>query len=198
MFISYRGSGQALTMPSTPLSFHDGNTRVSAMETSGTGRRISAQEAAASLAAVRDSQRRARRIGYPVWFWLATGLGLAAVPLYTGPRSAAGAWLPHPWVTALSLASLALLAGTAITVSVRTLPGARHCRVALANSGRELSRFLWPFLGYAVVLLAGGLTWDSALWSAPLAPLATAAAAFVAWSGLGMACTTFSVFRVRS
>lgn len=149
------------------------------------------------MAAIRDSQRRARRIGYPVWFWLATGLGLAAVPLYTVPRSVSKDWLPHSGLTAVSLASLALLAGTVIAVYIRALPGARCGHITLANSRRELSLFLWPFLCYAAVLLAGGITWGSQLWAAPAAPLVTAAAAFAAWSGPGMAFTTFSVFRPR-
>lgn len=147
------------------------------------------------MAAVRDSQRRARRIGYPVWFWLATGLGLAAVPLYTVPHSVSKGWLPHSWLTAISLVSLALLAGTLITVCVRALPGARCRQITLANSARELSLFLWPFLCYAAVLVAGGIAWGNGLWGAPVAPLVTAVAAFAAWSGLGMAFTTFSVFR---
>lgn len=166
------------------------------METYGSGNRISAREAAESLAAVRDSQRRARRIGYPAWFWLASGPGLAAVPLYTAPRdTAAGAWLPHPWATVLSVASLVLLAVVVVTVYVRELPGSRHC---LQASRRELARFAWPVLSYVVVVLAGGIAWDNALWSAPVAPVATAVAAFACWSGLGLACTTFSVFPARS
>jgi len=150
------------------------------------------------LATVRDSQRRARRIGYPVWFWLSTGLGLAAVPLYTVPHNVSKGWLPHPWLAAISLASVALLFGTVITMYVRALPGVRHCQITLASSGRELTLFLWPFLSYVAVLLAGGFTWGSGLWSAPVAPVATAVAAFAAWSGLGMMFTTFSVFQRRS
>lgn len=150
------------------------------------------------MAAVRDSERRARRIGYPVWFWLATGLVVASVPLIAVPRSVSKGWLPHSWLDAISLVSVALLIGTVIALYVRALPGTRSCQIALAHSGRELLRFLWPFLCYTAVLLAGGFTWGNGLWSAPVAPLVTAAAAFAAWSGLGMAFTTFSVFRPRA
>lgn len=158
------------------------------METSGTGSRVSAQEAAASLAAVHDSRRRARRAGYPVWFWLVTGLGLAAVPLYIVKP-----WLPEPWEPqVIPLASVMLLAGTAIAIPLGALRGVRGCLPTSAGVLREVSLFLWPFVPYAAVLLTGGIAWKNGLWYEPLAPLATAAAAFAVWAGFGMAATTFS------
>ena len=160
------------------------------METSETGPRVSAQEAAASLAAVHDSRRGARRAGYPVWFWLVTGLGLAAVPLYI-----AKTWLPDPWGQVIPLASVMLLAVTAIAIPLGALRGVRGCPPTSAGVLREVSVFLWPFVPYVAVLLAGGITWQNGSWDAPLAPLATAAAAFAAWAGFGMAATTFSARR---
>lgn len=155
------------------------------METPWENHSISAREAAVSLAAVKDSQRRARRVGYPVWFWLATGLGVATVPLYAGKT-----WLPSPWEPVISLASLALLLATVIGLSLR---GARDCcSVLAAGCLREVPLLLWPIVPYVAVLLAGGITWEKGLWPAPLAPLATAAAAFAVWTGLGLAATTFS------
>ena len=158
------------------------------METSGKSPRISVQEAAASLAAIRDSRRRARRAGYPVWFWLATGIGMAAVPLYL-----VRTWLPSPWDPVISLASLVLLAATAIGASLRAQRGVAGCGSLTTEAcRRELPLFLWSFVPYVAVLLAGGITWQKGLWHAPLAPLATAAAAFAVWTGLGLAATTFS------
>lgn len=161
------------------------------METSGTGPRASAQEAAASLAAVDDSRRRARRAGFPVWFWLVTGLGLAAVPLYIVKP-----WLPEPWEPQIiPLASIMLLAVTAIALPLGALRGVRGCSPTPSGALREVSLFLWPFLPYVAVLLAGGIAWKNGFWYEPLAPLATAAAAFTAWAGVGMAVTTFSARR---
>lgn len=161
------------------------------METSGAGPQISAQEAAASLAVVKDSRRRARRAGYPAWFWLATGLGLGAVPLYI-----AKTWLPNPWQQpVIPLASVMLLAGTGIAASLSALRGVRGCRPTPAGVLQEVSLFLWPFVPYVAVLLAGGITWENGFWHAPVAPLATAAAAFAVWAGSGIAATTFSARR---
>jgi hypothetical protein len=160
------------------------------METSGSNPRISTQGAAASLAAVTDSRRRAQRVGYPLWFWLATGLGLGALPLWVGKP-----WLPGPWESVINLASLVLLIGTAIVVSVRGLRGARDGYPGAIRSVREVLLAAWPFVPYVAVLLAGGIAWEGGFWHAPLAPLATAAAAFVGWTGGGLATTTFSARR---
>ncbi|MGH3502932.1 MAG: hypothetical protein ACRDQA_18865 [Nocardioidaceae bacterium] len=160
------------------------------METPGADSQISPQEAAASLGTVEDSQRRARRVGYPVWLWLATGLGLAAVPLWIGK-----AWLPTPWESVLSLASLVLLAATAITASLCALRGMHGSQPTLARGLQEVSLFLWPVVAYVAIVVAGGIAWVDGFWHAPLAPLTTAAAAFVAWVGLGLAATTFSARR---
>lgn len=62
---------------------------------------------------------RARRAGYPVWFWLATGIGMAAVPLYV-----VRTWLPSPWDPVISLSLLVLLAATAIGAALRAQRGA--------------------------------------------------------------------------
>jgi hypothetical protein len=160
------------------------------METPGSSPQISAQEAAASLAAVKESRRRARRIGWPVWFWLTTGLGLGALPIWMGKP-----WLPGPWESVANLASLVLLIGTAIVVSVRGLRGARDCYPGAIQNVREALLAAWPFVPYIAVLLAGGIAWHDGFWHAPLAPLATAAAAFVVWTGGGLATTTFSARR---
>lgn len=158
------------------------------METPWENPPISVQEAAASLTAVKDSRRRARRVSYPVWFWLATGVGLATIPLYINT------WLPSPWEEVISLASMVLAFGTAIGICLRSYHGLRNCGPALtATCLRELPLLLWPTVSYFAVIMVGGFTWDNGLWSAPLAPLVTAAAAFAVWTGLGLAATTFSV-----
>ncbi|MGA8114529.1 MAG: hypothetical protein WCA46_12750 [Actinocatenispora sp.] len=149
--------------------------------------KITVQDAAASLAAVKDSRRRARRAGYPVWFWLATGVGLAAIPLWIGKD-----WLPGRWESVISLVSVAVLIGAALAVSV---PGVRRVRETGRPRGarwRETLRAAWPLLPVAAVMLAGGVTWTNGLWAAPLAPLVTAVAVFVVWVGCGLASTTFS------
>lgn len=49
-----------------------------------------------------------------------------------------------------------------------------------------------PFVPYVAVLLAGSIVWKNGFRPAPLAPVTTAAAAFAAWAGPGIAATTFS------
>lgn len=47
------------------------------METYGS---VNRDEASAALASARDSRRRVALSGYPVWYWLATGACLGALP----------------------------------------------------------------------------------------------------------------------
>jgi hypothetical protein len=168
------------------LCFRIRNSRVADMETGG----ISAEEAAEALVAVKDSRRRARRVGYPLWFWLLTGVGLAAMPLWIGKP-----WLPGPWESVISLVSLALVFGTAIAACLPSVRGVRDCPPSAVVSRREVLLVGWPFLPVIATMLAGGIAWGAGLWSAPLAPLATAGTVFVVWAGGGLATTTLAARR---
>lgn len=98
------------------------------------------------------------------------------MPLYV-----ARPWLPDPWQQpVIPLASVALLAGTAITVSLGALRGVRGCPGTSAAVLQEVSVFLWPVVPYIAVLMAGRITWEDGFWHAPLA---TAAAAFAVRPG---------------
>jgi ureidoglycolate hydrolase len=47
----------------------------------------------------------------------------------------------------------------------------------------------------SLAVVKDGITWENGFWHAPVAPLATAAAAFAVWAGSGIAATTFSARR---
>ncbi|MDF1605807.1 hypothetical protein [Nocardioides sp. YIM 152315] len=148
------------------------------METSGERFRIGPGEAAASLAAAKESRRMAQRADYPVWFWLGCGAALALVPLWIGEP-----WMGDAWEQVLPLVSLWLALATG-WAAYRI----RRVRESISSPGTR-----WQLLAVlapaAVVMLAGGIAWHYDRWQAPAAPLGTAAAVFVVVVGVGLCIT---------
>lgn len=135
------------------------------METEGP---VSAAEASAALASVRLSRTRVAWTGYPVWYWLATAAGLAALPLAT---------LLPDWLGIAGAAAVAvLLLRLAIVVS-----RSRGVCEYWTRSAMRLWEAVLLWGPVAVVLIAGAFTARIAWWW----PVISAALVFVLFAGTG-------------
>lgn len=150
---------------------------VAGMETEGMSARIGAEEATGSLAAVKDSRRRAKRADYPVWYWLGTGAAVVTLVVFILVP------LAEPWRTVLTGATLALSALTGLAFyRVRRMRGAR----AHASAWWEM----WSLVPVIALLVAAGLFHRFGPWQDPLAGLATAGVAFVVYVVTGLAISS--------
>lgn len=140
------------------------------METHGS---IDADEAAAALASVRQSRTRVAWSGYPAWYWIATGSGLAAL----APMMLLSTWLVMP--AAVAIAAL-------LVVAPRVAGQARGVREGWACSPmtfRERAALYGPA---ALVLVASAVAVKLAPGSSPWPPIAAAALIFILIAGRGM------------
>lgn len=155
---------------------------VSAMETGESNSKIGAKEAAASLAAVEDSRRKARRADYPAWFWVVSGVAMAGAAVYIFVP------LSQPVKSLLPMAVLfaALATGWAFT-RVRRLRGPRASSTVWWE--------LWPFVPVIAVMIAAIILHAAGTWVDPLGGLITAGVVFVAWVATGLAITARPVRR---
>jgi hypothetical protein len=132
------------------------------METSGP---ISPAEASAALAAAARSRTRVAWAGYPTWYWLAAGAGLAALPFAT---------VAPDW---LGLLGVALVAGLLVTLAF----AAGRVRGVCEGVTRSAMRWGEGLLLYGpalVVLLAGAFV--------PWSPIVTGALVFALFVGAGL------------
>jgi uncharacterized membrane protein YhaH (DUF805 family) len=152
------------------------------METQGWSSRISAKEAAASLAAVEDSRRKAMRADYPAWFWVATGVAMSGAVVYIMvPLSQ-----PVKSLLPIAVVLLAVATGCAFT-RVRRLRGPRASRTAWWE--------LWPFVPVIGVMVVAVVLHAAGMWVDPIAGLITAGVVFVAWAATGLAISARPVRR---
>ncbi|MDN5914502.1 MAG: hypothetical protein L0I76_05245 [Pseudonocardia sp.] len=152
------------------------------METHGSNSKTSPEEAAASLAAVADSRRKARRADYPAWFWVATGVLMMGAVVYIMVP------LPQPVKSLLPLAVLfAALAMGWVFTRVRRLRGPR--------ASTTLWWELWPFVPAIAVMVIAIILHAVGVWVDPIGGLITAGVVFVAWVATGLAISARPVLR---
>lgn len=136
------------------------------METSGP---VSADEASAALAAVKQARARVAWGGYPAWYWLATGAGLGA--------ACYAALLPSWWDLAI-----APLAGATMLIVARSASRVRGVRERCqrdAMTWRDRVILAGPA---ALVMLAGSAASKFASWP----PAAPAVLAGMLFAGTGL------------
>ena len=140
------------------------------METYGP---VDAEEAAAALAAVRQSRARVAWSGYPAWYWLATGAGLGALS-YTALLPG---WLAT-MISVLIAVGLVLVARAACRVR-----GVCEGWTRNAMARREVVVLYGPA---ARVILASAAVARYASWSSPWLPVVAAVLVFVLFAGTGL------------
>lgn len=142
------------------------------METNGS---ISADEASAALASARSTRARATWGGYPAWYWLATGAGLAMATL---------AVLLPDW------AYLALSAVVAVSLVyvVRAAGRARGVCEGWMRRGMTRPEALVLYGPAIVVILANGFVARYGTWL-PWAPIVAAVLVFALFVGAGLTLT---------
>jgi hypothetical protein len=136
------------------------------METNGS---ISADEASAALASARQSRTRVAFGGYPVWYWLATGAALGALP-YTMT-------LPTWW----DMAATVVIAATLVLVA----RAASRIRGVCEGWVRKTMTFRDSLVLYgpaAVLILANAIVSKFVPWS----PIGAAVLIFLAFAGTGL------------
>lgn len=136
------------------------------METNGP---VSAGEASAALAAAKQARARVAWSGYPAWYWLASGAGMAALCY--------AALLPSWWVLAIAPG-----AGAALVIVARAANRVRGVRERCqrgAMTWRDRVILAGPA---ALVMLAGAAASKFAPWP----PAATGVLVGMMFAGTGL------------
>lgn len=136
------------------------------METNG---RISADEAAAALAAARRTRSRVAWSGYPAWYWLASGAGLGAV-CYAVLQ-------PGWWVV-----PIAVVYAVTSVLGARAASRARGVREGCQRGAMTVRDQLVLGGPAALLILAGAVASKFAAWT----PAVAAMAVFVVFAGTGL------------
>jgi hypothetical protein len=137
------------------------------METHGS---ISPAEAEAALASVERSRARVAWAGYPAWYWLGTGAGLAGLSAVT---------LLPTW---LDLVGVALIGSLLFTLIVRAGRVRGVCE-GWTRSAMRRQEMLVLYGPMVLVLIAGAVMSHVVWW----APIAAAALVFTLFAGAGLA-----------
>lgn len=130
---------------------------------------VSADEAAAALAAAERTRARVAWGGYPVWYWLTTGAAMGAV-CYAVLR-------PGWWVW-----PVAVLAAVTLVIGARAASRARGIREGCRRGAMTMREQLVLGGPAALLILAGGAGSKFASWP----PAVAAVLVFLVFAGTGL------------